>query len=154
MLWISVHSDKLSPADVRIVPKQKNIFSDHWDNSLIPSLLTEVQTYIFSFHEAQWSKRKEVILGYFTINKTLKAISQELLAMLKCWSNLYWWSFKIRKRSYMPPKYFLPNFIFNFENSKLFLKYNFKRAFCFKSLLKSMQVLVVYIVKKNCRLNI
>ena len=148
-------SSKLSPADVRSVPKQKKIFLDHWENSLILSLLTEMQTYMFSFHDAQWSKRKELILGYFTINKTLKAISQKWLAMLKCWSSIYWWAFKTTKRSYIPPKYcFLPNFIVNFKKSELFLKDNFKRALWFKFLLKSTQVLLLCIVRKTCRLNV
>lgn len=36
------------------------------------------------FHDAQWTKRKEVILGYFAINKALKAFSQEWFIISKC----------------------------------------------------------------------
>lgn len=127
--------------------KQKNIFLDHWDNSLISSLLTEMQTYMLSFHDVQWSKRKEKMLGYFTINNTLRADSQEWLAMLKCWSS--WWAFKTT-----PKYYFISDFIDNFAKSEFFLKDNFKKSLWFKSQLKSMQVLLVYIVIKACSLNI
>lgn len=58
VLWVLVLSGKASPADVRSVPKWKKAFLDHWDNSLIPSLLVETQIYMFSFHDAQWSTRK------------------------------------------------------------------------------------------------
>lgn len=66
VLWVPTHSGKLSPADVRSVSKEKKVFTDQWDSSLIPDLLMEMRVYVFSFHDAEWSKRKRRIVEYFS----------------------------------------------------------------------------------------